>query len=140
MTPVEEKETSLVPKLSTSTEEMGGGACLSDITVPDIDLAPGMSSGDCDTMGSNMEVDPPQSSGQDMDIDIIPFDDVSNRAGDSIQNDGQNFDIAEDMIAHADSDKNSDTVAVQDEHMAKDAQAVVMVPAKPKPIRYLDGK
>jgi hypothetical protein len=139
-TPAEEEETSLVPKSSTSTEETGGGARPSDITVPDIDLAPGTSSGDSDTIDSNMEVDPPQSSGQDMDIDIIPFDDVSNGAGDSIQNDGRNFDVAADTIAHADGDKNSDTVAAQDEHVAKEAQAVVMAPAKPKPIRYLDGK
>lgn len=98
-TPAEEKETSLVPKSSTSTEETEGGARPSNITVPDIDLAPGTSSGDSDTMDSNMEVDPPQSSGQDMEIDIIPFDDVSNGAGDSIQNNDVSSG-AGDLIRH----------------------------------------
>ena len=156
-TPAEERETSLVPKLSTSTEETGGGAPPPDITIPD--LAPGTSSDDGNTIGSNIEVDPPQSSGQDMDIDIVPYDvsngtgdsnqnddvssgagaliqnDVSNEAGDSIH-DGRNLEVAVGMIAH----ENGDTIATQGENVAKEAQVVVMAPAKPKPIRYLDGK
>ena len=155
--PAKERETSLVPKSSTSTEETGGGADPSDITVPDtnlasgtssgndntiashmevnppqsggqdMDLAPGVSSGDGDVIGSNTEVDRPQSSinlaigasddgnainmevdhsqssSQDMDIDIVPFDDVFNGAGDLIQNlNGQNFEVASDTSTHED--------------------------------------
>ena len=160
-TPTEERETSLVPKSSTSTEETGGGAPPPDITIPD--LAPGTSSDDGNTIGSNMEVDPPQSSGQDMDIDIVPYDvsngtgdsnqnddvssgagaliqnDVSNEAGDSIH-DGRNLEVAVGMIAQEDGDKNGNTIATQGENVAKEAQVVVMAPTKPKPIRYLDGK
>jgi hypothetical protein len=193
-TPAEESETSLVPKSSASTEETERGARPSDITVPDTNLASRTSSGNSDTIASNMEVDPLQSGGQDMDlagassgdddiigsnmevdrpqssidlavgassgdgdainmevdresssqdmdIDTVPFDDVSNRAGNSIQNlNGQNFEAASDTIAQEDKGENSDTVATQGEHVVKEAQAVVMTPAKPTPIRYLDGK
>ena len=118
---------------------------------------------DSDPNGCDMDVecgetpDPNAATSDDMDIDIIAVDGISDETGSVLQDGGEMVKgkITSDEEGDDDGNEDGETEAMQGEyvakatpavatapaeHMAKATPAVATAPAEPKPIRYLKGK
>jgi hypothetical protein len=93
----------------------------------------------------DIDADPNATMPDNMDIDFVAIDGISNKTGSEIQSDGRRAEVAKgevinDKDGDEDSDEDTDAEDVQGERVAKSTPAVAKAPVKSKPIRYLNGK